>query len=139
MRRSIFPIIALLSLANPSYANQIYEYKEVTGNKTIEVSWGIIKETENTIVIQSTNTKRKEQQFVLNRKDGSTLKWTSFKKDRKFEAIRKENTIFINLEKNGGKQKNILKIGKIAWMQVPEFCLIPFVKNEGEKKSSLAS
>lgn len=61
------------------YPHKIYHYKEITKNKQIRVTWRIIKETSDRILIQAIKP-GENRLFLLHKKDGSTLKWSVIKK-----------------------------------------------------------
>ncbi len=115
------------------YPHKIYHYKEITKNKQIRVTWRIIKETSDRILIQAIKP-GENRLFLLHKKDGSTLKWSVIKKNNRFVAVRKENTITVHLEKNGKKKQRILKIDKTPWIQTPEFGFLSLVKSKQKSK-----
>jgi len=132
MRKFLLLPIGLFLTVISLYPNKIYNYKETTGNKEIKVTWKIIKETQDRIIVQAIKTGEKRL-FLLHKKDGSTLKWGVIKKNNRFVAVRKENIIKVQIEKNGKKKQRILKIGQTPWIQTPEFGFLSLVKNKREK------
>jgi len=123
--------ISLIAAHAGAATNLEYQYtKEQTTN---HYNITVIEETPETITYLSVGPTGSSE-CCINKKDGSTLRWKRSRKDESITAVRKKNSIEVNITENGKSRTKTINAGNKIWIQKISLSLQWFVKNTSKEK-----
>jgi hypothetical protein len=120
--------LCILLIATYSNAATHLEYQSIEEENTNRFTITVIEETPDTITYLSVSPIGSTE-CCINKGDGSTISWKRMRKNRSIEAIRKGNSIEVNVIENGQNRSKIIQAGNKIWIQKISLSLQWFVKD----------
>jgi len=109
------------------------EYQSTKEENTNRFTITVIKETSDTITYLSVGPTGSTE-CCINKRDGSTISLKRTRKNKSIVAIRKGNTIAVNVTENGKTTSETITVGNKIWIQKLSLSLQWFVKDKSKDK-----
>jgi len=120
-------------IATHSHAKTQLEYQYTKEANTNRFNITVVEETPETITYLSVGTTRSSE-CTINKKDGSTIRYKRTKKNNSIAAVRKGNTIEIQIIENGKTRSETISADNKIWIQKISLSLQWFVKDTSKDK-----
>lgn len=127
--------LCITLIAAYSHAAAQLEYQHTKEEKTNHFNITVIEETPDTITYLSVGPTRRSES-TISKKDGSTIRYKRTKPNNDLSAVRKGNTIEVNVIENGKSRSNKIDTGNKIWIQNISLSLQWFVKNNRKETMS---